>query len=74
MKEARVFKIPNCDLCQWNGKTVPAAYDAASKMGKWAFMCEECFSNYGMGLGMGVGQKLVLVPMAPDDDMAYDGG
>ena len=28
--------------------------------GKWAYMCEGHYEDYGVGLGLGVGQKLIL--------------
>ena len=43
-----------CDFC----KTV-AHYDGKTKMGPWAYMCEEHFQMYGIGLGPGRGQRLL---------------
>jgi hypothetical protein len=57
--------IPPCDLCGHfvsQGKqfeTKPAAYDAATIMGSWAYLCEEHFASYGLGLGTGRGQRLI---------------
>ena len=54
--EVIVTKLPNCDLCQNT-----ASYDAKTKMGPWAYLCEQCFSFYGPArLGTGLGQKLIL--------------
>lgn len=53
--ETYVEKLPKCDFCPKE-----AAYDARTKMGPWAYMCEECFKKYGVGLGVGRGQKLKL--------------
>lgn len=52
-----------CDICKMNGDaTVPADFDAATKMGPWAAMCSTHFGLYGFGrLGVGVGQRLVVV-------------
>jgi hypothetical protein len=58
---ATVTTIPNCDLCKhFKGTTTPAAYDGATRAGAWAYMCEEDFQTYGVGLGTGRGQKLIL--------------
>jgi len=53
-----------CDFCQTKTK---AEYDAQTKTGQWAFMCESCFKVHGSGrgLGMGLGQKLVDNPVKP---------
>jgi len=49
-----------CDICgedlhrfvnkQW-------FVDGKTKMGPWALMCARCFEMYGVGLGVGRGQK-----------------
>lgn len=49
---------PRCDICEGR----PAAYDAATTMGPWAYMCVPCFEKYGRGLGMGLGQRLLIEP------------
>lgn len=44
-----------CDFCHRDcGKTL---YDGMTGMGPWAVMCEPCFHEYGVGLGLGKGQK-----------------
>lgn len=45
---------PTCDYC---GQS-KAHYDAKTKHGPWAYLCEECFQKIGIGLGLGKGQKL----------------
>lgn len=51
-----VTSLPACNLC-----TAPVArYDGATKMGPWAYMCHTCHATYGLGLGTGVGQRLLL--------------
>jgi hypothetical protein len=50
-----VSALPTCDFC---GGT--AAYDGKTKMGPWGFMCKMDFARYGVGLGLGKGQKLVV--------------
>ena len=52
---ARVSTLPSCDFCP---KT--AAYDGRTKMGPWAFMCPNHFVDYGTGVGLGKGQRLVV--------------
>jgi hypothetical protein len=37
-----------------------ACYDGKTIYGSWAFMCQECFTKYGVGLGTGRGRRLVL--------------
>ena len=52
-----------CDICESpittvfiDGRTV--FIDGGKvRPGPWAFMCEECHKQYGVGLGMGHGQK-----------------
>lgn len=43
-----------CDLC----KRKQAKYDAKTTLGPWAYLCEECFKRFGVGLGLGRGQKI----------------
>ncbi len=68
---AKVSRIPECDICKYVGppprqQRQPAAYDGRTTEGPWANMCEYHFQMYGVGLGTGRGQKLVLV--TGDDD------
>ena len=51
----KVGHLPKCDFC---GKE--AHYDGKTSVGQWAYMCEECFVKHGLGLGTGIGQKLVI--------------
>lgn len=54
--EAKVARIPNCDMCGH-----PANYDAKTRFGPWAYMCEPCWRAHGTGkLGTGFGQRLVV--------------
>lgn len=54
--EVVVDKLPNCDIC----KCQPASYDAKTKDGPWGNLCEDDFKKHGVGLGLGLGQRLVL--------------
>jgi len=54
-KEVKVPHLPNCDFCPKE-----ALYDGKTKFGDWAYMCQNHFNLYGIGLGLGRGQKLIL--------------
>ena len=47
---------PPCDFNRDHG---PAAVDGATTLGPWANMCEACYAIYGVGLGLGRGQRLI---------------
>ena len=53
--QVEVVNLPNCNFC---GEV--ANYDARTKVGAWANMCQTCFTSFGVGLGLGLGQRLVL--------------
>jgi len=53
--EVVVSKLPKCDFC-----SATAQYDGKTRMGPWANMCPMHFRTYGVGLGLGRGQKLIL--------------
>ena len=56
-----VSELPTCDICDEDGvKDVPAQYDGRTAWGPWANMCERHFFLLGAGLGLGVGQRLIL--------------
>lgn len=59
-EEVIVDALPNCDLCAAEGVKKIAHYDAATRMGSWANLCEEHFARYAYGLGTGRGQRLIL--------------
>lgn len=58
-----VGDLPWCDICTtWRKPIDPerrAIYDGKTTKGPWAYMCQECFDKFGVGLGLGVGQRLV---------------
>jgi len=58
-RERKVSEYPKCDYCD-----EPARYDARTKSGAWANMCQKHFEIHGIGLGAGRGQKLVLIEKA----------
>lgn len=45
-----------CDICEGPFLN-DVMYDAKTLRGAWANMCMECFHNYGVGLGTGLGQE-----------------
>lgn len=51
----KVEELPGCDFC-----SAAASYDAATRLGPWANMCNDHFKQFGIGLGTGVGQRLEL--------------
>ena len=53
--EVTVLSLPKCSFCPNN-----AEYDARTKKGYWAYLCPEHYKLFGLGLGTGLGQKLVL--------------
>ena len=54
---AKVWEAPKCAFCDQ-----PAKYDAATKEGPWAYMCEKDYQEHRAfpKLGTGKGQKLVI--------------
>ena len=56
-----VAVLPECEFCKQN---IQVLYQSAHYEGKtdfgWAFMCEEHFKDYGKGIGIGKGQRLIL--------------
>lgn len=58
----RVAVLPHCDFCMENGITRPATVDGKTKNRYWANMCETHFIVFGLGVGTGIGQRLILEP------------
>ena len=63
-EQVEVTRLPPCDFCNQNDAGVvkevaDARYDGKTIYGGWANMCPEHFDLYGLGLGTGVGQRLV---------------
>lgn len=59
--EVVVALLPPCDIHRGESddSTVDAAYDGKTRWGPWANMCEDCWNHYGVGLGLGKGQRLI---------------
>ena len=62
-----VAHLPDCDICKHlksrmhPEQVMKAKYDGKTKLrGIWAYMCQACFDELGIGLGVGKGQELVL--------------
>lgn len=47
-----------CDLC--NSKLKGVFIDGRTRMGAWAIMCLPCHKEFGVGLGIGKGQKYTM--------------
>ena len=59
--EVVVDRLPNCDICSAQQVARTAQYDAKLNFGSsWANLCQEHFETFGLGLGLGVGQRLVV--------------
>ena len=50
-----VGSVGYCNLC--HNPIVECFVDGTVRNGGWATMCVECHAEYGLGLGMGRGQK-----------------
>lgn len=46
-KTISVAKLPKCDICSREGKTISAQYDAPTSFGPWANLCSTHFRQYG---------------------------
>jgi hypothetical protein len=57
--EVVMEELPDCDFHE-PGSEVEAKFDARTRRGPWAFMCQQHFEEYGNGrLGNGRGQRLI---------------
>lgn len=56
--EVEISHYPECDFCII--KIPNAHYDGRTKLGPWACMCEHHFKVYGVGLGLGKGQRFII--------------
>ena len=54
--EVFVDELPLCQITHEVPR--PASYDAKTTSGPWAYLCEDCFQEMGVGLGTGKGQRL----------------
>ena len=54
----------DCDICDWKLDSILNKQwfvDGRMEDGRWAVMCARCFEMYGVGLGLGKGQKYDVV-------------
>ena len=66
--QVEVTHIPPCDFCKEDGEDRPAEYNARTVSGYWAYLCLAHYRGYGVGLGLGKGQKLILKKKGEDSD------
>ena len=71
--EAKVTELPDCDICKvvdhyavlagisTTAAITKASYDGRTTDGPWAYMCQRHFGLHGVGIGLGRGQRLVVV-------------
>ena len=62
----RVITPRKCEICEGNLKG--AFVDGKTKVGFWAIMCLACHKEFGVGLGIGKGQKYELKRMKEGED------
>jgi len=56
-KEVKVLELPQCQMCEAS----VASYDSRLfAQTIWAFLCEKCYEKFGVSLGTGNAQKLIL--------------
>lgn len=67
-EEVEVATLPPCDPCTEAGIDMIALYDGKTAAGPWASMCPGCFERYGIGLGTGKGQRLILRGAEPPSE------
>ena len=60
-EEVIIHSYPDCDFCKQEGKKTKADYDGKTAYGAWAYMCQEHFITYGVGFGLGRGQRLLVL-------------
>ena len=56
-----VDALPECHFCG-HERPKRATVDGKTQMGPWAYMCDRHFEELGVGLGLGRGQRLVVMP------------
>lgn len=58
---AKMTHRPDCDLCARDGVKTSATYDAKTFLGPWAYLCDTHYQSHGIGLGEGVGQRILVI-------------
>nr|APG79819.1 hypothetical protein [uncultured bacterium] len=64
MKDVRTVRLTNKVKCDYCSKI--AEYDSRTGIGAWAYLCREHFEKYGIGLGLGKGQKIIYAEQKTD--------
>ena len=62
-----ITRHKQCDFCKNMGEVVDAVIDGKTSFGPWANMCQPHFDLYGVGLGTGFGQRLIIQPAGEGD-------
>lgn len=58
MKKIKAIAPENCDLCKDTLRRFDTFYDGRLQgRSQWAWLCAECWQQYGAGLGTGTGQE-----------------
>jgi hypothetical protein len=74
--KAYVNHLPDCDIHKYDLGTpgIPAKYDAKTKRGPWASMCQPCWvaNAASPNLGTGIGQEYVLQELRPARNVQAD--
>ncbi len=73
-----VSSLPDCDICRHVESRIRperALYDGKTEFGSWANMCHPHMLTFGVGLGTGKGQRLVIpgIDKAVEDHPAGSG-
>jgi len=58
---AEVIKPNLCDMCGRPHKVGDNIFNARTRHGQWANMCENCHLAFGICLGPGYGQKYEVI-------------
>jgi len=67
LERTTVSAYPLCDLCPPH-QPKEARFDGKTKFnGSWGYMCKQHFKDFGVGLGLGKGQELLLTKEAEDE-------
>lgn len=66
-----VDELPNCDFCRGRGgQQTEAHYGGRTVRGSWSHMCDHHFALWGVGTGLGRGQRL-LTPVEAADEQSW---
>ena len=60
-----------CQMCAKGDVVATASYDAKLSVGQWAYVCQKHYEQFGVGLGLGLGQKIeyILNPTIRDNNI-----